>query len=153
VLDLVAAEVRAIIWAGTSISAETLRLLEEEIFVDATLVGLYGNTMMGIAPQRPREPEDAHPCVFTPHHPFCRIELIDPGDPARIVDYGERGQVRTTLLAKDFFIPNRLERDTAIRVRPSAHYPWDGLADVTPLVVPGGPGVVEASTDDLGRPQ
>jgi phenylacetate-coenzyme A ligase PaaK-like adenylate-forming protein len=143
VLDLVSAKARAVIWAGTSISAETLRLLEEEIFVDAKLIGLYGNTMMGIAPQRPREPEDEQLCVFQPHHPFCRIELVDPGDPDRIVEYGERGQVRTTLLAKDFFVPNLLERDTAIRVRPTARYPWDGVADVAPLVVPGGSSVVE----------
>ncbi len=142
-LDLVAAKAEAIIWAGTSVSAETLRLLDEEIFPDAVLVGLYGNTMAGVAPQRPRVPGDEHECVFQPHHPFSRIDLVSQTDPSQPARPGERGRVRTTLLSHDSFVPNLLERDTAVRVPGVESYPWDGVADVGPLVTPGAATAVE----------
>jgi hypothetical protein len=40
-------------------------------------------------------------------------------------------------------MPNVLERDTAIRVRPTAEYTWDGVADVAPLDSGTGPTAVE----------
>lgn len=142
-LDLVRSGVRTIIWAGTSTSRESLRLLDEEMFPEAKLIGLYGNTMGGVAPQRPRVPSDTEECVFQPYQPNCVIELLDPDDPSRLVDHGERGRVRSTVLCRDYFMPNVMERDTAIRVPPTADYPWDGVADIAPLATGTGPAVVE----------
>jgi phenylacetate-coenzyme A ligase PaaK-like adenylate-forming protein len=141
--ELVADRVQAIIWAGTSASLESLRLLEEEIFPDAKLIGLYGNTMGGVSPQRPRRADDEQPCVFQPFQPNCQIELVDPDDENRLVEYGERGRVRGTVLCTDYFMPNVMERDTAIRVRPTPEFPWDGVADVRPLEDPSGPVIIE----------
>lgn len=144
VLDLVQSRVRAIIWAGTSISAETLHTLETELFPGAVVVGLYGNTMMGIAPQRPKGPEDdTEGCVFVPYHPYSRVRLVDPEDHAREVAYGERGQARISLVSRDLLLPWTLERDTARRIRPTTAYPQDGVADVQPLASGGARAVVE----------
>jgi hypothetical protein len=124
---------KAIIWAGTSMSAETIHLVEEELFPDVPLVGLYGNTLMGIAPQRPRRADDDQPCVFQPFRPSCQIELVDYEDQTKLVDYGDRGRVKFTLLSRDMFVPNCVERDTAIRVRPTIGFAGDGVAQIEPL--------------------
>lgn len=120
--------VRAIIWAGTSISAENLRQLDEVFFPEAAVVGIYGNSLMGVAPQRPPRPGDTHRCVFEPYPDTTRLELVDEqGDP---VAPGERGRVRLHLVTEEMFLPNVLERDSAIRVPAADGSPVDGLADV-----------------------
>ncbi|WSS24650.1 phenazine biosynthesis protein [Streptomyces sp. NBC_01190] len=172
-LDLVQRKVRGIIWAGTSVSPETLRVFEEEVFPQAAVVGLYGNTMMGIAPQRPRadtraaqagqapragqarQDAQAGPaaaphrrpaaerCVFVPFHPFSRVRVVDPEHTRTSVGYGERGQARISLVSRDLLLPWTLERDAVLRVEPTAGYRQDGLADIRPLTVDGGQVAVE----------
>jgi phenylacetate-coenzyme A ligase PaaK-like adenylate-forming protein len=128
--ERLAGTVRGLIWSGTSISPTSLRLVEEEFFPDAAVVGLYGNSLMGIAPQRVRRPGDAHRCVFAPYWPNAQVEVVDPetGEP---VPPGERGRVLVHLLSEDMFLPNVAERDSAVRLRPV-----DGvgveLADIQP---------------------
>ncbi|MFD7977075.1 phenazine biosynthesis protein [Streptomyces sp. NPDC059071] len=126
--ELVREQVEAVIWAGTSISAESLRTLDREFFPDAAVVGVYGNSLMGVAPQRPPVDGDRHPCVFEPYPATTRIELVD--EEGRPVAYGERGRVRLHLVAEEMFLPNVLERDSAVRVPPRPGSPVDGLADV-----------------------
>ncbi|MFJ4704644.1 phenazine biosynthesis protein [Streptomyces anulatus] len=126
--ELVRTQVSAIIWAGTSISRETLTQLGDVFFPAANVVGVYGNSLMGVAPQRPARSGDAHPCVFEPFPETTRLHLVDEdGEP---VAYGERGRVRLHLVSEEMFLPNVLERDTAIRVEPSDGSAVDGLADV-----------------------
>jgi len=129
--DPLAERLEAILWAGTAASPETLRLTEEVLFPKATVRGIYGNTLMGIAAQRPKEPGDDLPCVFRPFHPSSVIEVVDAetGEP---VPYGERGRVRMHLLFQDMFLPNIVERDTAVRVRPGTGDLIDGVASVQP---------------------
>ncbi|MFE5831234.1 AMP-binding protein [Streptomyces sp. NPDC056508] len=140
--ERLADSLEAILWAGTSISPESLRQIEETFFPNARVAAIYGNTLMGIAPQRPREDGDRHPCVFVPYHPQSLVELLDPetGGP---VAYGERGQVLVHQLSRDMFLPNVLERDTAIRVEPAAGSDLDGLADIAPLKAKDAPAVIE----------
>jgi hypothetical protein len=135
-----ARKIRGILWAGTSVSPETLRLVEEEFFPEAKVVGLYGNTLMGIACQRPRVPGDTQRCVFQPFHPFCLIDVLDPAS-HQIVEHGDAGQVRTTLMTPEMFLPNNVERDFAVRVQPTDAFRWDGVADVRPL--PSASNVIE----------
>ncbi|MET9439367.1 AMP-binding protein [Streptomyces sp. NPDC006610] len=140
--ERLAASLEAILWAGTSISPESLRQIEETFFPRARVAAIYGNTIMGIAPQRPREADDPYPCVFRPYFPQSIVELVDPetGGP---VAYGERGQVLMHQLSRDMFLPNVLERDTAIRVRPASGDDVDGLADIAPLKAKDAPAVIE----------
>jgi hypothetical protein len=129
--ERLATTVRGLIWSGTSISATSLRLIEEEFFPGAAVAGLYGNSLMGIAPQRARRPDDEHRCVFRPYWPNAQVEVLDPETGAE-VPYGERGRVLVHLLSEDMFLPNVAERDTAVRLRPE-----DGvgveLADIQPF--------------------
>ena len=128
-----AARVKGVIWFGTSLSAEGLRLLEEELLPDARLVGWYGNTLMGIACQRPRRERDAHRCVFSPPGPAAVVRVVDPTDPSRRVPPGAAGQVRISLLNRELFLPWHLERDRAVRVAWAGSELWDELAEVAPL--------------------
>jgi hypothetical protein len=133
VFDLLAKKVRGVIWGGTSMSAETLRLLEHELLPEAVVAGAYGNTMMGVAPQRPRQPGDTVPCVFRPYFPYTVVEVVDPADPARPVPDGAAGQVRITVLTRDLFVPPILERDQAVRWTPTDGYAGLDVSDVGPL--------------------
>jgi hypothetical protein len=36
-------------------------------------------------------------------------------------------------MTREFFMPRFLERDEAIRRKPCAQYPWDGVGDVQPF--------------------
>jgi len=128
--ERLAGTVRALIWSGTSISVTSLKLIEEEFFPAAAVAGLYGNSLMGIAPQRVRRPGDEFGCVFRPYWPNAQVEVLDP-ETGREVPYGERGRVLVHLLSEDMFLPNVAERDTAVRLRPEDA---DGveLADVQP---------------------
>jgi hypothetical protein len=61
------------------------------------------------------------------------VEVVDPENPDRVVDYGETGRVRLTTLTKEFFMPRFLERDEAEREPPCDQYPWDGVRNVRPF--------------------
>ncbi|WP_175439336.1 phenazine biosynthesis protein [Streptomyces vilmorinianum] len=133
--------VRAIIWAGTSISAESLRQLDEVFFPGQAVVGIYGNSLMGVAPQRPAAPGDPYPCVFEPYPVTTRLELVD--DEGALVPYGERGRVRLHLVAEEMFLPNILERDSAVRLAPGPGSVVDGLADVQTYTALDGVRIIE----------
>ena len=129
--------VRGVIWGGTSADGETLRLLQEEVFPEAAVRGVYGNTMMGIAPQRSAEPDDQAVCVFRPFHPYSIVELVDPENPERAVDVDEEGRVRVTVLTRDFFAPPTLERDLAIRRASAPGWAGIELSHVRPFEAAG----------------
>ena len=61
------------------------------------------------------------------------VEVVDPDEPDRVVEYGETGRVRLTTLTKEFFMPRFLERDEAEREPPCDMYPWDGVRNVRPF--------------------
>lgn len=138
---LLEAKIRGVIWFGTSLTDESLRLLEDEFLPGARLVGWYGNTLAGVACQRPRRPGDAYRCIFTPPSPSSVYRVVDPSDPTREVGYGEAGQVCLSVLNRELFLPWHLERDRAVSVPPADPTGWDGLAQVAPLA--GGGATVE----------
>ncbi len=139
--QLVERRVKTLIWAGTSFSPESLRQVEETFFPDKTIIGIYGNTLMGVAPQRPRRPGDRHRCVFEPYPEAVHIEVVD--DAGTVVDYGQRGRVRLSLVSEEMFLPNVLERDTAVRVEPVDDQTVDGLAEVGTVAAVGEVRVIE----------
>lgn len=139
--ERVADRLLGLLWAGTSVSAETLWQVENVFFPNAAVSAIYGNTLMGIAPQRPRVDGDSHPCVFTPFFPQSVVEVVDSNSRVQ-VPYGERGRVLMHLLSRDMFLPNVLERDTAVRIAPASGT-VDGLADIAPFQDSSGPTVIE----------
>ncbi|GGP31548.1 phenazine biosynthesis protein [Streptomyces melanogenes] len=132
VFTLLRESVRGIIWGGTSMDGETLRLIDEELFPQAKLAGAYGNTMMGVAPQRTPVPGDKAPCVFRPFYPYTVVELVDPAQTDRITSDDEEGRVVITVLTRDYFTPPTLERDVATRRASADAFPGIELSGVRP---------------------
>jgi phenylacetate-coenzyme A ligase PaaK-like adenylate-forming protein len=139
--DLVNRQVRFIMLSGAHLSADTLDLLRD-IFPATTIAMVFGSTMvLSQAKTRIGESEDA-PFIFDPRSPYVFFWVIDPhtGEP---VPYGERGQVVMHHISKGMFLPNNLERDTAIRVPGIPGQVGDSLSAVTPVETHDGETVIE----------
>lgn len=132
-LNLVRDKIKAIIWAGTSLDEETLNAYQTYIFKDMRMMGIYGNTLMGISPQRLYEKNDVCLCTFQSYYPYSIVEVVSEDDRTNLVDYNSKGQVCITLMTPDLFIPKHLERDEAYRVKPLESYRGDGVAEIRPL--------------------
>jgi hypothetical protein len=139
---MLADRITGIIWSGTSIDGTSLRLLQTEFFPRTKVRGIYGNSLMGIAPQRSPGPCDTHPCVFQTFQPRSVVEVVDPRTRRRVPP-GDRGRVLVHLLTKDLFLPNVMERDTAIRIASAGTDEGDDLADIQPFRPASGAQVIE----------
>ena len=68
--------------------------------------------------------------------------MVDPATGEQ-VPYGQRGQVVMNHLSKGMFIPNNLERDSAIREPGPAGQIGDSLSEVRPVATFDGEAVIE----------
>ena len=118
---------------GTEMTPQFHRFAVEELLEGAYFAPTYGNTLMGLAVHKPRQAEDNYAIIYYPPHPRAMIEVVDPENPDKLVNYGETGRVRLTTLTKEFFMPRFLERDEAEREQPCDLYPWDGVRNVRPF--------------------
>ena len=118
---------------GTEMTPQFHRFAVEELLDGIYFAPTYGNTLMGLAAHKPPAPEDHYAIIYYPPAPRAMIEVVDPDEPSRVVDYGATGRVRLTTLTKEFFMPRFLERDEAERERPCERYPWDGVRNVRPF--------------------
>ena len=119
--------------AGTEMTPQFYRYAVEELLDGVYFAPTYGNTLMGLAVHKPRLREDNYALIYYPPAPRAMIEVVDPDDPERVVEYGETGRVRLTTLTREFFMPRFLERDEAEREAPCVLYPWDGVRNVRPF--------------------
>ncbi len=118
---------------GTEMTPEFHRYAVEELLDGVYFAPTYGNTLMGLACHKPRGPGDDFAILYYPPSPRARIEVVDPDQTDRVVEYGETGRVRLTTLTREFFMPRFLERDEAEREPPCELYPWDGVRNVRPF--------------------
>jgi phenylacetate-coenzyme A ligase PaaK-like adenylate-forming protein len=118
---------------GTEMTPQFHRFAVEELLDGIYFAPTYGNTLMGLAVHKPRVPEDNWAVIYYPPAPRAMIDVVDPDQPDRIVDYGETGRVRLTTLTREFFVPRFLERDECEREAPCDPYPWDGVRNVRPF--------------------
>lgn len=120
---------------GTSMTPEYVRFLQEEVLEDkAQFVPTYGNTLMGLAVSIPEElKQNQYSVTYYAPQPRAVLRIVDADKTEITKDYGEYGRVELTTLTKEFFMPRFLERDEAIRRKPHAKYPWDGVGDVRPF--------------------
>jgi hypothetical protein len=88
---------------------------------------------MGLAVHKPFDVKDNYAIIYYPPRPRAILDVVDPDNPTRVVDYGKTGRVRLTTLTKEFFMPRFLERDEAEREPPCDTYPWDGVRNVRPF--------------------
>ncbi|MGW0531382.1 hypothetical protein [Streptomyces sp. NPDC003032] len=135
--------IRAVCTGGTSCTAAEAQFLREEHLAGVQWIDTYGNTLVGHALQAdavagaaveaaPGVPDGAGHSYHLPP-PFAVLKVVDPADPWREVAVGRRGRVRVTTLLEDLFLPNLLERDSAVRTGPHPWFPWDGVAAVRPF--------------------
>ncbi|MGE5673346.1 MAG: hypothetical protein ACM3XM_05615 [Mycobacterium leprae] len=135
--DLLQQKLKGVIWFGTSMTDESLRLMEEELLPGVPMVGWYGNTLAGIACQRPRTAADPFRCIFHLPGPGSIARVVEPGNPATRVGYGEEGQICIHVLHEEMFLPWHLERDRAVRVKPEGSLVGDDVAHVAPFTGSG----------------
>jgi hypothetical protein len=126
--------IKGVFCGGTQLTAQFHRFAREELLEGKVeLVPTYGNTLMGLACHKPFDPADNYSVIYHPPCPRAMIEVVNPDEPRKVVEYGQLGRVRLTTLTKEFFMPRFLERDEAIRHPPCEKYPWDGAGDVRPF--------------------
>lgn len=140
-LELVGSKIRCIVLSGASIDLDSLDLLRA-MLPAATITMTYGSTMiLSQAHTRPESPE-FESFVFDPRSPYIHFRVIDPAT-GESVPYGERGQVVMNHISKGMFLPNNLERDTAIRVPGPPGQVGDSVTEVAPVLEFEGEPVVE----------
>ena len=125
--------IKGVFCGGTEMTPQFHRFAVEELLKDIYFAPTYGNTLMGLAVNKPFDPADNYAIIYYPPSPRAMLEVVDFDDPNKIVDYGQTGRVRLTTLTKEFFIPRFLERDECERERPSKEYPWDAVRNVRPF--------------------
>ncbi|MBI1783719.1 hypothetical protein HYR69_01125 [Candidatus Sumerlaeota bacterium] len=127
------AGITGIFSGGTEFTPQWTRFAMEELIPGVYMTPTYGNTLMGLACSKPVTAEDGYKISYYAPQPRAVIEVVDPDDPKRVVDYGQTGRVKLTTLTKEFFVPGFLERDEGERERPFEKYPWDGISGVRPF--------------------
>ena len=61
------------------------------------------------------------------------MQVVDPDEAGKVVEYGQTGRVMLTTLTKEFLMPRFQERDEGEREPPCELYPWDGVSGVRPF--------------------
>jgi phenylacetate-coenzyme A ligase PaaK-like adenylate-forming protein len=140
-VDVINEKVARIQVGGAHLDEDTRAILRV-IFPNVKLYNVYGSTMiLGGTTNRPASSED-DPVIHDGQSPYITFSVIDPAT-GRPVPYGERGQVVMNHISKSMFLPNNLERDTAIRVPGPAGQVGDSLSEVKPVETFGGEAVIE----------
>ena len=125
--------IKGIFSGGTEFTPQWTRFAVEELLDGVYITPTYGNTLMGLAASKPVSAEDEFKISYYAPQPRAVIEVVDPDNSMRVVDYGETGRVRLTTLTKEFFVPGFLERDEGEREPPYDDFPWDGVSGVRPF--------------------
>src|SRR5258705_1344152 len=140
-VDVINRTVRRIQTGRAHLDEDTRGILRD-IFPKAKVRNIYGSTMiLGAAQTREGLPED-DPVIHDAQSPYITFSVIDP-DNGRPVPYGERGQAVMNNISKTMFLPNNLERDTAIRVPGPDGQVGDSVSEVKPVETFGGEAVIE----------
>lgn len=137
ILDEVSLEL--IVFGGESLDPETFERFRER--TSATVVGEYGNTLFGIAPQTDYDPQREE-IVYQPtfRQGIYEVMAEDELDAGRYepVSYGNRGVVVAHVVRAGLFAPYHVETDYATRREPSAGAVVDGLGNPTSPITHGG---------------
>ncbi len=138
--NLVNDKIRFTLLSGAHVDVDTLDLLRE-IFPDTAITMVFGSTMI-LSQALTRQDNDDAPFVFDPRTPYVVFSVVDP-DTGDDVPYGQRGQVVMNHISKGMFLPNNLERDSAIRMPGPAGQVGDSLSEVKPVAAFEGEPVIE----------
>jgi hypothetical protein len=137
---LVNEKIRYTLLSGAHVDLDTLDLFRG-IFPETTITMAFGSTMI-LSQAITRRSGDDEPFVFDPRSPYATFWVVDP-DTGDEVPYGQRGQVVMNHISKGMFIPNNLERDSAIRLPGPEGQVGDSLSEVKPVAAFEGEPVIE----------
>lgn len=140
-LELVNEKIRYVLLSGAHIDPDTLDLLCE-ILPDTAIAMTFGSTMVLSQAKTRVTTTAAGSFIFDPRSPYAVFWVVDP-DTGEQVPYGERGQVLMNHISKAMFIPNNLERDTAIRIPGPEGQIGDSVSEVAPVATFDGEAVIE----------
>jgi phenylacetate-coenzyme A ligase PaaK-like adenylate-forming protein len=133
-ISIADAGVRGVFCGGTTMTAQTVRFLVEEVLEGrVAFVPTYGNTLMGLAASRPLLESDRYSITYYAPQPRAVLRVVDPDRTSELVPYDQWGRVELTTLTRELFLPRFLERDEALRRAPCDLYPWDGVGEVRPF--------------------
>ena len=138
VVDLVNDKIRYLLLSGAHVDADTLDLLRE-IFPHTTITMAFGSTMV-LSQAVTRTDGDSF--IFDPRTPYVVFWVVDP-DTGQQVPYGQQGQVVMNHISKGMFLPNNLERDSAIRMPGLKGQVGDSVSEVRPVSSFEGEPVIE----------
>ncbi|MFF2023850.1 AMP-binding protein [Streptomyces sp. NPDC058171] len=127
-------------FAGAHLDDDTYDLIADAL-PDTVIQNIYGSTMV-LTTARARPTDDASDTVYDGYSPFVVFAVVDP-ETRLPVAYGERGQVRMTHISSGVFIPNNVERDSAIRVPAPDGAVGDALGSPRPLAAFDGEPVIQ----------
>lgn len=138
-VDLVNDKIRYVLLSGAHVDPDTIDLLRD-IFPRSVIAMAFGSTM--ILSQAMTRPTAEGDFVFHPRSPYVVFWVVDPetGEP---VPHGARGQVIMNHVSKGMFIPNNLERDSAIRLAGLDGQAGDSVSVVAPVATFEGEAVIE----------
>ena len=140
-VDVINEKVLRIQVGGARLDEDTRDVLRE-IFPHVMLHNGFGSTMiLGAARTRTAVSED-DPVIFDGYSPYITFFVIDAST-AQPVPFGERGRVVMNHVSKSMFLPNNLERDTAIRVPAPSGQVGDSMSQVRPVETFDGEAVIE----------
>jgi hypothetical protein len=138
-VDLVNEKIRYVLLSGAHVDLDTYDVLRD-VFPGAAIATVFGSTMI-LSQAATRILADGT-AAFDPRTPYVVFWVTDP-ETGEQVPYGERGQVVMNHVSKGMFIPNNLERDTALRLPGPAGSVGDSVSEVAPVAVFGGEPVIE----------
>jgi len=127
---------------GMSASTEFMDKMSE-FFPNAVVLSGYGNTLFGMMPQLCYDRHAGFDYFPYGHRLIVRVIPIatdcEAIDISSCVEYGRRGRLVVHRLDEMQFIANFVERDTAIRIRPSHDaeadgFVLDGIRDPQPII-------------------
>ena len=127
------AGITGIFAGGTEFTPQWNRFANEELLDGVYMTPTYGNTLMGLAASPPSGAAEGYKITYYAPQPRAVLQVVDPDDTDRVVEYGGTGRVMLTTLTKEFFVPRFLERDEGEREPPCDLYPWDGVSGVRPF--------------------
>lgn len=126
----IAGRIRGLHLGGMAVSTQS-RQKWSRVFPQAVILSGYGNSLFGMMPELHYSDETG--IDYYPHGNRLVVELVayNPQDThqglGKTVELGERGQVVLHRLDELQFIPNMVERDTAIRIAPREGFAADGF--------------------------
>jgi hypothetical protein len=141
-VELINSKIDLIFWGGAHMTLDQRFELERVHFPRPRFTTRYSSALIleGVRERSGTGPDEEF--IFDPRTPVNIFWVVDPTT-GRPVEYGHRGQVVMNHISKGMFIPNNLERDSAIRIPGPPGQIGDSVSAPKPVDTFGGETVIE----------